>query len=114
MNADGTNPDDMGAIVVIATVPDDILAVKITEALLQQRFAACVHVMPSGISRYRWQGKIETSTETMLIIKTCTARYLDVEAEIVRHHCYELPEIVALPISSGLPGYLKWIENETR
>ena len=114
MNADGTDPDDMGALVAIATVPDDILAVKISEALLQQRFAACVHAMPAGISRYRWQGKIEANNEIMLIIKTSVARYPEVEAEIVRHHSYEVPEIVALPVSAGLPGYLNWIENETR
>ncbi len=114
MNANGTDQDDMGALVVIATVPDDILAVKISEALLQQRFAACVHALPSGISRYRWQGKIETSAETMLIIKTSAGHYRDVEAEIVRHHSLEVPEIVALRICAGLQGYLKWIDDEIR
>jgi periplasmic divalent cation tolerance protein len=114
MNAEGANPDDMGSMVIITTVPDEILAVKITESLLQHRFAACVHVMPAGISRYRWQGKIETSTETMLIIKTAERRYGDVQAEITRIHPYDIPEIVALPIAGGLPDYLKWIDDETQ
>ena len=114
MNADSANPDDMGAMLIIATVPDQIHAVKITESLLQQRLAACVHTMPSGISRYRWQGKIETSAETMLMIKTSARRFRDVEAEIARIHPYEVSEIVALPIVAGLPGYLKWIIDETQ
>lgn len=104
---------DMGALVVITTVPDENLAVKISESLLQQRLAACVHVLPTGQSRFRWNDKIETAAEFMLIIKTRSARYAELEAEITRLHAYEVPEILALPVIDGANAYLTWITNET-
>lgn len=104
---------DIGALVVITTVPDENLAVKIAESLLQQRVAACVHALPLGWSRYRWQGQIESAAEVTLLIKTTAKRYSDVEAAIKRLHPNDVPEIVALPISGGLPDYLNWILNET-
>jgi periplasmic divalent cation tolerance protein len=105
---------DIGALLVIATVPDENLAVKITESLLQQRLAACVHALPMGTSRYRWQGRIETSPEITLLIKSTADRYAELAAEIKCLHPYDVPEIIALPINIGLPAYLNWIKNETR
>lgn len=104
---------DIGALIVITTVPDENLAVKITESLLQQQLAACVHALPMGWSRYRWQGRIESSAEIMLVIKTTASRYPELEADIKRLHLYDVPEIVAMPIVFGLPAYLNWIVNET-
>ncbi|MBL8524406.1 MAG: divalent-cation tolerance protein CutA [Betaproteobacteria bacterium] len=104
---------DIGALVVFTTVPDENLAVKITESLLQQRLAACVHRLPAGKSTYRWQGKLESSEEIILIIKSTTSAYAELETTIRRLHSYQVPEIVALPIVAGLPAYLKWIQDET-
>jgi periplasmic divalent cation tolerance protein len=104
---------DIGAILIITTVPDENLAVKITESLLQQRLAACVHALPMGVSRYRWEGRVETSTEITLLIKSTSGRYAELEAEIKRLHPYVVPEIIALPVAIGLPAYLNWITNET-
>ena len=103
---------DIGALIVITTVPDENLAVKITESLLQQRLAACVHALPIGVSRYRWQGRIETSAEITLVIKTTAGRYQKLEADIQRLHPYQVPEILALPVGFGLPAYVAWIMNE--
>ena len=105
---------DIGALVVITTVPDENLAVKITESLLQQRLAACVHALPVGRSTYRWLGAIENSAEITLVIKSTTARYAELEADIRRLHPYDVPEILALPVAIGFPAYLKWLSNETR
>lgn len=105
---------DMGALIVITTVPDDNLAVKITESLLQQQLAACVHALPIGRSTYRWHGAIEVSAEMTLIIKTTTARYADLEADIRRLHPYSVPEILAIPVDVGFSAYLRWVENETK
>ncbi len=105
---------DVGALIVITTVPDENLAVKITESLLQQRLAACVHAMPPGNSTYRWQGAIEKSVEITLIIKSTKDRYAELEAAIRRLHPYEVPEILALPVEIGFPAYIKWIVNETK
>lgn len=114
MNANLANSADMGALIVFTTVPDEIVAVKVTESLLQQRFAACVHALPIGLSRYRWRGEIESSAEITLLIKITFDRYRQLEADIVRLHPYEVPEIVAFPVSAGLPAYLKWITDETQ
>jgi len=104
---------DVGALVVITTVPDENLAVKLTESLLQQRLAACVHRLPAGQSTYWWQGKLESAAEITLLIKTTQLRYAELETAIRRLHSYDIPEIVALPVSDGLPAYLKWIRDET-
>ena len=105
---------DMGALVVITTVPDDNVAVKITESLLQQRLAACVHAFPAGRSTYRWEGAVENAAEITLIIKSTKARYAELEADIRRLHPYTVPEILALPVEIGVPEYMKWISDETR
>ena len=104
---------DVGALVVITTVPDENLAVKLTESLLQQRLAACVHQLPAGQSTYWWQGKLESTAEITLLIKTTQLRYAELETAIRRLHSYDIPEIVALPVSDGLPAYLNWIRDET-
>ena len=105
---------DIGALLVITTVPDENLAVKISESLLQQRLAACVHALPMGTSRYRWQGRIESSAEMTLLIKSTAGCYLELEADIKRLHPYDVPEIIALPVDTGLPAYMNWIKNEIR
>ncbi|MEO8101410.1 MAG: divalent-cation tolerance protein CutA [Betaproteobacteria bacterium] len=105
---------DIGALIVITTVPDENLAVKISESLLQQRLAACVHALPAGLSRFRWQGNIECLPEITLLIKSTVDRYQELEAVIRRLHSYETPEIVAFPVRLGLPAYLDWVVNETR
>lgn len=104
---------DVGALVVITTVPDENLAVKLTESLLQQRLAACVHRLPAGHSTYWWQGKLESAAEITLLIKTTQPRYAELETAIRRLHSYGIPEIVALPVSNGFPAYLNWIRDET-
>lgn len=105
--------NESGALVVIVTVPDEPTAVKLSESLLQQRLAACVHTLSAGKSMYRWQGKIECSVEYTMLIKTVSARFAELEATVRRLHPYEVPEIVALPMTAVAPSYLKWIRDET-
>jgi periplasmic divalent cation tolerance protein len=70
-------------------------------------------VLAECTSVYRWKGQIESSTEVPLLIKTVADQYPALEDAIRSLHPYELPEIVAVPISHGLPGYLGWVEAET-
>ena len=105
---------DIGALIVITTVPDENLAVKITESLLQQRLAACVHRLPVGRSTYWWKGALESADEILLIIKSTQEAYAELETTIRRLHSNEVPEIVALPVTAGLPAYLKWINDEVK
>ena len=103
----------MGTILVISTLPDQEKAQQLAYTLVEQRLAACVNILPSASSVYRWQGKVETANETIILIKTTMARYPALEAAIKELHPYELPEIIAVPLVAGLPAYLAWVETET-
>jgi periplasmic divalent cation tolerance protein len=104
----------MAILIVITTLPDSDSAVKLAEALVEKRHAACVHLLPAGVSVYRWEGRIEHADEVTLLIKTTQAAYAELEAAIQTSHPYDIPEIVAVPVSAGLPAYLDWITTETR
>ena len=83
---------------------------RIAEYLVQNRLAACVNVGSSPIeSIYRWNGKLETASEIPLLIKTSRARYAAVEHAIRKLHSYEVPEIIAIPITAGSANYLSWL-----
>ncbi len=103
----------MSALIVFTHAPDRATALKIARALVERKLAACVNIGAECDSVYRWQGKLETAAEVPLMIKTRAAIYADVEAAIKNVHPYELPEIVAVPIERGLPGYLEWVNAAT-
>jgi periplasmic divalent cation tolerance protein len=100
-------------ILIITNLPDRAQALTLAQKLVEARLVACVNVLADCTSVYRWQGKSETATEVPLLIKTLAQHYTAVEQSIKSDHPYELPEIIAVPISSGLPAYLKWIADET-
>lgn len=100
-------------VVAMTTVPDEAAAVKLTEALLQQRLAACVHRFPMGHSTYHWRGKIETASEFTLLIKTRRSLWSELAAAIRGLHPYDTPEILAMPIDFVAMPYLNWIQDET-
>lgn len=100
-------------ILILCNAPDATCAERIARALVERRLAACVNILSACQSIYRWQGKIETACEVPLLIKTRTERYAAVEAAIRELHPYEVPEIIALPVSAGLPAYLDWVRQET-
>ena len=103
----------MEAILVISNLPNVESAQKLAALLVEQRLAACVNVLAPCTSVYRWQGKVETANEIPLLIKTTRERYAALESAIRAHHPYELPEIIAVSLSAGLPAYLEWIKTET-
>lgn len=99
---------------VITTMPDADSAAVLAETLIEQRLAACVNIGAPVTSIYKWDGKLERGSEVMLTIKTIKDRYTALERAIADHHPYELPEIIAVPITGGLPKYLAWIETCTK
>ena len=101
------------ALLVLTTLPERAVAEALARELLAARLAACIHVGAPVRSLYHWRGQIETADETPLAIKTRAELYPQVQAAILASHPYELPEIVAVPISNALPGYLDWIAAET-
>ncbi|WP_295454724.1 divalent-cation tolerance protein CutA [uncultured Thiodictyon sp.] len=99
---------------VFCTCPDQETAVRIAERLVGERLAACVNLLPGLTSIYRWQGAIERETEVLLLIKT-VAGHLPALTETLRGlHPYAVPEIIALPITEGLPDYLSWVSTCTQ
>ena len=101
------------ALLVIANCPDEACANRIALAVVEAGLAACVNLLPRVQSVYRWQGVIESASEVPLLIKTTRARYPALQAALTAAHPYELPEIVAVPLEAGLPGYLAWVAAET-
>ena len=102
-----------GILLVLTTCADAQAGAALAEALVEQRLAACVNAIEGVQSTYRWQGKIERGTETMLLIKTTPQRYAALEDHIRAHSGYELPEIVAVRSEGGLDAYLDWVHTET-
>ncbi|MBV1774124.1 divalent-cation tolerance protein CutA [Burkholderiaceae bacterium DAT-1] len=105
--------ESQSVIVVVCAVPDEGLAGEIARDLLEKRLAACVNVSARSMSHYRWQGKIVSDQEVILMIKTRAGQYAQVQAAIVALHPYDTPEIIALPLVDGLPAYLDWVRTET-
>lgn len=103
----------MSILLVLTQLPDAAAARTLAGVLVEARLAACVNILAPCRSVYRWQGKIEEAEEIPLLIKTTAERYAALEAAIRRHHPYELPEIIAVPLERGLPGYLDWVAAET-
>ena len=104
----------MTVIAVLTNLPDSESAFNLARELLRRRVAACVNVLPAATSFYRWQGKSEEASEHPVLVKTTQDRYADLEAAIRELHPYELPEIIAWPVTAGLAEYLDWVEGESR
>ena len=99
--------------IIIVTTPDKELAKKITRLLVEKRLAACGQLFPIE-SIYLWQGKVCEENETALFIKSRTALFEEIRKVIKENHPYEVPQIVQIPITDGLPDYLKWISDNTQ
>ena len=99
-------------IVVLVTCGSAKEADRLAEALVQKRLAACVNVFQTPVkSVYRWEGKVETAKEFLLVIKSSRRNFLELSREIEKLHSYDTPEIIALPIAAGAAGYLRWLED---
>jgi periplasmic divalent cation tolerance protein len=98
------------ACIVLTTAGSVDEARKIARALVERKLAACVNIVPHIESVYRWQGKIETSAEWLLVVKTEAAAFEGVRATIEALHSYELPECIMLEVSEGDNEYLDWID----
>lgn len=101
-------------ILVLTNLPDQASALALAQHLVEARLAACVNVLGTCSSIYHWQGKIESEQETPMLIKTTAGAYPALEKAIREQHPYELPEIIQVPITDGLPGYLEWVAAEVR
>lgn len=97
---------------VITTAPDRQEAERLAEGILGNRLAACVQ-MSDIRSFFLWDGALQHEDEVKLTIKTTVRRYDELEAYIREYHSYDVPEIIRIPVSGGLPGYLGWLDSTT-
>lgn len=100
-------------LLVITNLPDASSAEGLAQQLIEAHVAACVNQLAPCASTYHWKGKIGTSTEVPLLIKTTRSAYPRLEQLIRAAHPYELPEIIAVPVTAGLPAYLEWVDRKT-
>lgn len=103
--------DDL--IVVFITAPALEPAKDIARTLVEERAAACVNILPGIHSVFRWEGEVQSESEVLMVVKTRAGCLHSRLIPLVKQlHPYELPEVIALPITDGLPRYLQWLETE--
>lgn len=103
--------DKNGFLLVFCTCPNSDVAQQIASTVVEAQLAACVNIVPSLTSVYLWQGKVETSNEVLLKIKTRSDLYQALQDQITQLHPYDVPEIIATEITHGLPDYLNWLAD---
>lgn len=107
------NPPEQQVMMVLSNLPDRAAAEQLAAHLVEQRLAACVNILGDCGSVYRWQGTIESADEVAVLIKTTAARYAALESALRARHPYQVPEIIAWPVTRGLRSYLDWVVQET-
>ena len=101
--------DKLLVLVTCSSAPE---ARRIARAVVEQRLAACVNILPGAVtSIYRWKGKVESARERLLLVKTSRKRLAKLQAVVEKLHSYDLPEFIAVPIADGSLAYLSWIEE---
>jgi periplasmic divalent cation tolerance protein len=101
--------EPLDPLVVLTTCPDDAAAARIARELVESGLAACVNRIGAVHSTYRWQGAIHDEPEVLLVIKTLSIRYSELEMRLKSLHPYDVPEIIALPVTRGSAEYLAWL-----
>ncbi|MHC4605772.1 MAG: divalent-cation tolerance protein CutA [Planctomycetota bacterium] len=84
---------------------------KIARALVEEKLAACVNIVPGVTSVYFWEGKLNVDPEHLLVVKSTRAKCGDLVRRVRELHSYDVPEVITMPVSAGSPDYLKWVEN---
>jgi periplasmic divalent cation tolerance protein len=102
------------ARIVLTTADNPKEASQLARALVEEGLAACATMIPAVQSIYRWQGEIQLSTETMLLLKTGPEQLAALEARLLELHSYQTPEFLVLPVEAGSAGYLEWLRGSLR
>ncbi|MHB8405493.1 MAG: divalent-cation tolerance protein CutA [Gammaproteobacteria bacterium] len=105
---------DKNQLVIFCTCPDRESADGIATALVEERLAACVNLLPGLTSIYRWQDSVRREPECLLLIKSTATRFEALRSRLRALHPYEVPEIIALPVSHGDQAYLQWLTENTQ
>jgi periplasmic divalent cation tolerance protein len=100
-------------IIVLISAPNEEEASKISHTVVEERLAACVNIMHSVRSIYRWQGRVEDESEVLMVVKTKRTLFERLQGRVKELHSYEVPEIIGLPVIEGSKEYLDWLGQET-
>lgn len=103
------NADEHGTIIILCTAPDKATAQALAEKLLSARLAGCVTLLPGATSLYFWEGKLEQEDEVQMLVKSHVRHQQELIACIKKHHPYQTPELLVLPVQGGDPDYLSWL-----
>ncbi|MCB5195468.1 divalent-cation tolerance protein CutA [Deefgea salmonis] len=106
-----TTPTEI--LIVWCNCPDLATAKQLASGLVKEKLAACVNVLPAVESIYHWENRLENAIEVPLMIKTTRANYCQLENWLQTHHPYTIAEIIATPVTAGLPAYLDWVRTAT-
>src|SRR3977135_4208334 len=98
-------------LLALSTFPDRETAQRISNQLVTEKFAACANILPGIESIYRWKEEIETGNETLVFFKLSEDRQSAFQEKLGSLHPYEVPEIIFVPVTSGLPEYLRWVSD---
>lgn len=99
-------------LIVFCTCPNASVAEQLAGALVENHFAACVNILPDVRSIYRWQDELHNDGEALMVMKTTKDAYPALEAWLQENHPYDVPEILAVPVSKGSGGYLDWVKDQ--
>lgn len=97
---------------IFMTAPDSATAELLARALVEERLAACVNVVPGVVSLYRWEGELHRDAENLMIAKTTAERVERLRARVVELHPYDVPEVLVLTVDEGHPPYMDWVRAE--
>jgi len=101
-------------IVIFVTAKDEVEAKNISKELVRQKLVACANIVSNVQSIFWWEGKVDESAETLLILKTKKNLFKKVEKAVKKLHSYKVPEVIAMPIVEGSKDYLRWVNDSVR
>jgi periplasmic divalent cation tolerance protein len=104
----------MAVLLALSMFPDRETAQRISNQLVTEKFAACANILPAVESIYRWKEKIESGNETLVFFKLSEDRQSAFQEKLRSLHPYDVPEIIFVPVSTGLPEYLRWVAENCR
>jgi periplasmic divalent cation tolerance protein len=96
-------------LLALSTFPDAEIARRISNQLVSESFAACANILPAIESIYRWKNKIESGNEILVLFKLSEDRKSAFQDKLRSLHPYDIPEVIFVPVASGLPAYLRWV-----